>query len=145
MEKEKLFEKTSVPLTIIAEMSYLMEQDVELEELKVMMLSMVHAEDDLKELQKELQAVLEQIVSAGGSKKFVGELTLVQDLSEFYGINDTQTQFDEEITVPEIISKMAKSKPDAIALTYEDEQVTYSTLDKRIGLCFFMNFFNLLL
>lgn len=134
LEKETLFEKTSLPLTIFAEVEKIKTNPSEVEDhLKLMMVSMVHTDDSLEHLQRELQTVIEQMV-IGDNTKTVGQLLLIDDISEFHEINDTKVEFDDEICITEIISKMMTNKPDTVAVSCGDEQITYGELDRRIGM-----------
>jgi len=127
LEAEMVFEKTSLPLTILAEMERHEGQQL----LRVMMLATSHAPEDLQALQDELQVVIGQLIHAGS--RAVGELSLIDNLSTLREINDTEEPFDEDITIAEKFANIARAQPDAIALTFEDEQLSYRELDRRIG------------
>jgi hypothetical protein len=97
LEKETVYEKTSVPLTIIAEMEHKKleiqnadDDDGKLHEeaaLKVMMLSMdAHTEADLEQLQLEIRTVLEQLVVSDHTTS-VGELVMITDVSFCFGLH----------------------------------------------------------
>ncbi|SCW38952.1 amino acid adenylation domain-containing protein [Paenibacillus tianmuensis] len=65
------------------------------------------------------------------------ELGAVDMLSEsekhqlLYGFNDTETEYSRDKTIHQLIEEQAERVPDAVAVVFEQERLTYSELNER--------------
>ncbi|MBN1668765.1 MAG: amino acid adenylation domain-containing protein, partial [Anaerolineales bacterium] len=79
-----------------------------------------------------LKLVLEGI--AANPARPVGELTLLSE-DELHTLlvdwNQTQANYPREASLPELFSAQAKQSPDAVALEFDDQKLTYKQLDQR--------------
>ncbi|MEQ1719643.1 MAG: amino acid adenylation domain-containing protein, partial [Nitrosomonas sp.] len=83
-----------------------------------------------------LVAHYQQLLIEIGSKfdKRLSELTILPERERkqiLYGWNDTVTEYPRHLCIHQLIEEQAKKKPDAVAVTFEDQRITYDQLDTR--------------
>ncbi|MEG4421610.1 amino acid adenylation domain-containing protein [Microcoleus sp. LAD1_D5] len=77
------------------------------------------------------QALLEGIVANPDQK--IAELPLLTEFErqQLVAWNDTETDYPKDACIHELFQKQVELTPDAIALVFEDEQLTYQELNQR--------------
>jgi amino acid adenylation domain-containing protein len=79
----------------------------------------------------ELETLLEGIVA--NPSQLILELPLlpISEQQLLAGWNDTQTLFPQDICIHQLVEAQVERTPDAIAVVFEDRQLTYRELDAR--------------
>jgi amino acid adenylation domain-containing protein len=78
------------------------------------------------------QTLLESI--AAGPHRRLLELPLLSEVERHQLLlkwNDTRTDFPHQVTIHELFATQVKRKPEATAVTFEDQHLTYGKLDRR--------------
>ncbi|MPY58391.1 non-ribosomal peptide synthetase [Streptomyces spongiae] len=77
--------------------------------------------------------VLRQVVAEPGRPiGAVDVLDAAERVQVLYGFNDTEVP-TPRLTLPELFGQQVAATPDAVAVVFEDESVTYAELDARAG------------
>jgi amino acid adenylation domain-containing protein len=82
----------------------------------------------LEQLQRLLEAVIHNPEQRLSTIALLSPAEQQQLLSEW---NDTDIQHPNDLPLPHMFEAQVKRSPDAIAVTFEDQQLTYSELDQR--------------
>jgi amino acid adenylation domain-containing protein len=92
------------------------------------------AEDDISRLQDQYKTLLENALEAPDTP--MGNLDILSDrarteiLVEF---NTTQADFSNDRCIHQLFETEAARRPDAVAVVYENEVISYAALDERAG------------
>jgi amino acid adenylation domain-containing protein/non-ribosomal peptide synthase protein (TIGR01720 family) len=87
-------------------------------------------EREVQYLVKRLMTILRQCISMPAKK--IADLPLIESdeyQNLIHNLNDTKADFPTDKTLPQLIMEQVNLKPDAIALDYNGETVTYRQLD----------------
>ena len=125
LEEIKSFEKTNYPLTVVA---------VPGEQLSIKIIydPVRFDEDTIRRMLGHLQTIFSAIVD--NPQLVVGELPLLspeerhQLLVEW---NDTASDYPKDKCIHELVEEQVEKTPDAIAVVFEQEQLTYHQLNQR--------------
>jgi len=93
--------------------------------------SRFHAEG-IQRLAEGLRILLEAAIADPEAR--IGELPLLSDSERQYllsGLNDSHTDDDPAKLVHELFERQAQRMPEAIAVVYQDQKMTYATLNRR--------------
>jgi amino acid adenylation domain-containing protein len=119
-------ERTNYPLTLQASLS------VELF-LKLTYDSHLLDEQTIVRLSSHLQNLLLAIAD-GPVERLIGQLSLLTSGERqqlLYDFNDTATEFPSDLCIHQLFEQQVEKIPDAIALVYEKQQLTYRQLNQR--------------
>lgn len=86
--------------------------------------------DSIRRLARQLEVLINDVTLHPHLR--VGELQLMDQVERHQLLvewNDTQAEYESRTSITSLIERCARSRPDAVALVYEDEQLTYSQLD----------------
>lgn len=87
---------------------------------------------DMERLMGHLVHVLEQVIANPQVTVEQLELANESEKSEvLYGFNDTLTNYPREATLHHLFEEQAEKTPDAIAVSFREEQLTYRGLNER--------------
>ncbi|MGG4399320.1 amino acid adenylation domain-containing protein, partial [Paenibacillus amylolyticus] len=96
--------------------------------------SNVYAREDIAQIAVRLEHVIQVIVANPegmlSELEIITEEEQVQILGEF---NDTSLPYAKDKTIPALWEEQVANTPDAIALVYEDNYLTYDALNKKIN------------
>ena len=119
------FEKTNYPLTVVAvpgdELS-----------IKISYDTARFAQDTIERMLAHLQNILDSIVENPLQK--VGNLSLMSDWERHQLLvewNDTAYYYPQDKCIHELFEEQVEKTPDAIAVVFEQEQLTYQQLNQR--------------
>ena len=89
-------------------------------------------EATIQRIRTHFQQVLESVIENPDAQ--ISQLTLLTDQEkqqQLIAWNDTAVEYDTYLTLPELFEVQAAATPDAVALSYQEEQVTYNELNQR--------------
>lgn len=87
--------------------------------------------EDIKRLAGQFQTLLQSVLTK--PDVFIGELEILSECErqQLLGFNDTQSRYPQDKCIHHLFEEQAKSTPDSIAVTFEDQQLTYGLLNAR--------------
>ncbi|HEV2964525.1 MAG TPA: amino acid adenylation domain-containing protein, partial [Candidatus Angelobacter sp.] len=91
------------------------------------------AAERMKRLLHHYQILLEQIVE-GAVERRIGELEILSGIEKQQLLiewNGTDIEYEREKSLPELAEEQAKRTPQAVAVVYEESQLTYADLNQR--------------
>ncbi|WP_046229166.1 condensation domain-containing protein, partial [Paenibacillus algorifonticola] len=89
-------------------------------------------EHEAKEIIRQFVCILEHMIRSPYQK--ISELSLISEEEQrrlITAFNDTDADYPREKTIHELFEKQAERHPDAVAVEYEDERLTYRELNER--------------
>ena len=89
-------------------------------------------EATIQRIQMHFQQLLESVIENPDSQ--ISHLTLLTDHEKQQQLitwNDTTVEYGRHLTLPELFEAQAAATPEAVALSYQEEQVTYAELNRR--------------
>ena len=127
MRVRSAIEKTNYPLSILAYEAENSQLNIQLN-YDSLLLTKTKAQDHLNTLKHILNQVID---SPNRSHK---ELSLLSDASYneiIYDWNATHVAYDLEKTIPDLFQAQATKTPNAIALVYQGQELSYSDLNEK--------------
>jgi amino acid adenylation domain-containing protein len=89
-------------------------------------------QETIERLSNHFRVLLESIVAEPGQKiQDLSLLTAPERHQLLYDFNDTVTGFPSALCIPQLFEQQVEKTPDAIALVYEQQQLTYRQLNQR--------------